>query len=80
MFQAIILAVKQHKAEVDNFPLMDFILSYRKAAYGSEVKDKQSSVELLKVFFSFSSWKPLNVSKVAIISEIDYILLLLFIA
>jgi len=53
-----------HRKVCPDFPLMDFILSYREAADCSEIKGKQLSVELQKVLISYSSWKPLTVAMV----------------
>lgn len=55
---------KCHKRVCPDYPLMDFIMSYREAASCLEVVGKNVSVELLKVIMNCPSWKPLTVAMV----------------
>lgn len=55
-----------HKMICPDFSLVDFVTSYRKASYTSEVAEKKMSIQLLKSLLLNEAWKPLSISVVCI--------------
>jgi len=53
-----------HTMICQNFELIDFVTSYKKASCIPQIKNKRISKELLEPLLSYEGWKPLNDSVV----------------